>query len=137
MTVFFDTNVLIYRIDSRNEAKQRVARQLIKDAIDRGQSLISTQSLQEFYSVATRRLGLHADEAARIAGYYALSSVVQVTPRLIFAAMDRHAGSDFSFWDSLIVEAALAGGAATLYSEDMHDGMKIGALTIRNPFQTP
>ena len=42
--------------------------------------------------------------------------------------------ASFSFWDSLIVAAALDAGCSTLYSEDMQHGQVIdGRLTIFNP----
>lgn len=41
----------------------------------------------------------------------------------------------FSFWDSIIVAAALESDISMLYSEDMHDGLEVeGRLTIVNPF---
>ena len=39
-----------------------------------------------------------------------------------------------SFWDALIVEAALAGGAERLLTEDMEHGQVIEGLQIENPF---
>ncbi len=42
----------------------------------------------------------------------------------------------YSFYDSLIVAAALESGCSILYSEDMQSGQLIdGTLTIRSPFQ--
>jgi predicted nucleic acid-binding protein len=46
-----------------------------------------------------------------------------------------HQGKAFSFWDSLIVEAALQADCRVLFSEDMQDGRQIGQLVIRNPFK--
>jgi predicted nucleic acid-binding protein len=44
----------------------------------------------------------------------------------------------FSYWDSLIVAAALEAGCSVLYSEDMQDGQVIdGRLSIRNPLISP
>jgi predicted nucleic acid-binding protein len=44
----------------------------------------------------------------------------------------------FSYWDSLIVAAALDAGCTTLFSEDMQHGQKIeSGLTIINPFIQP
>ena len=40
-----------------------------------------------------------------------------------------------SFWDSLIVQAALHGGATTLYTEDLQHGQTIETVSIENPFQ--
>ena len=49
--------------------------------------------------------------------------------------MKRHQTKVFSFWDSLIVEAALQAGCSTLLTEDMQDGFIIDAMQIRNPFK--
>jgi predicted nucleic acid-binding protein len=48
--------------------------------------------------------------------------------------MKRHQSDTFSFWDSLIVEAALQSGCSQLLSEDMQNGLMIDSLTISNPF---
>ena len=43
----------------------------------------------------------------------------------------------YSFWDSLIIEAAFKGNATILLSEDMSHDQSINALTIKNPFISP
>ena len=40
----------------------------------------------------------------------------------------------FSFWDSLVVASAQAGGCDILFSEDMQHGLRIASLEIINPF---
>ena len=40
----------------------------------------------------------------------------------------------YAFWDSLVIQSAIEGGARWLLSEDFKDGQRIGDLTIRNPF---
>ena len=40
----------------------------------------------------------------------------------------------YAFWDSLVIQSAIEGGARWLLSEDLRDGQRIGDLTIRNPF---
>ena len=40
----------------------------------------------------------------------------------------------YSFYDSLIIAAALEAGCKTLYSEDMQHGQRIEQLIIKNPF---
>ena len=134
VTVFFDTNVLVYRFDFSEPDKRTIARQLLDDAIAAGTAALSTQSLQEFYNVATRKFKMPSAVAKGFAHGFSRAFVVQVTPALIFAAMDRHAAGGFSFWDALIVEAAIDSGAKLLYSEDMEDGRIVDGLTIRNPF---
>jgi predicted nucleic acid-binding protein len=39
-----------------------------------------------------------------------------------------------SVYDGMIVAAAQLAGCRVLYSEDMHDGLVIDGLTIRNPY---
>ena len=50
------------------------------------------------------------------------------------AARDLAHSHGFSFYDALIVAAAIEQGCDTLYSEDMQAGRKIGPLVIVNPF---
>jgi predicted nucleic acid-binding protein len=40
----------------------------------------------------------------------------------------------YSFYDSLIIAAALEAGCTRLYSEDLQHGQRIERLTIVNPF---
>lgn len=134
MKVFLDSNVLVYRVDYRVPNKQAIASRLVDKVLTEGNAVISTQSLQEFYNAITRKLGLAPGDARRLAMNYSAAPIVQLTPSLIFAAMERHAARQFSFWDALIVEAALAGGARVLYSEDLQDGQVVDGLTITNPF---
>ena len=54
--VFFDSNILVYYADESDARKQKIATALIKDAIDSGNGVISTQCLQEFYNVVTKKL---------------------------------------------------------------------------------
>jgi len=134
LTAFIDTNILIYRLDGKAPAKQRRALSLTTKLYQQNQAVISTQVLQEFYNTATGKLQIASDVVEGLARTIARARVVQLAPPIIFAAMQRHASGMFSFWDALIVEAALAADCATLYSEDMRHGQMVGALTIENPF---
>lgn len=134
MRVFFDSNILLYGVDDKEPAKQQTALALIAKRYTAEEAVISTQVLKEFYNIATGKLRIRPERAVLAARDYAQAQVVQLTPALIFAAMHRHGQGGFSFWDALIVEAALTGGCTLLYSEDMQDGLQIGGLTLRNPF---
>lgn len=48
------------------------------------------------------------------------------------ALQDRHR---FSFYDSLIVAAALEAGCRRLLTEDLQHGQRIEGLRIENPFR--
>ncbi len=49
--------------------------------------------------------------------------------------MDHELRYQISFWDSLILAAAEAGGAEVLYTEDLNDGQKYVGILVRNPFR--
>jgi predicted nucleic acid-binding protein len=54
---------------------------------------------------------------------------------MILAAIARSRSQGFTFWDALIVEAALRAGARRLLTEDLQHGQRIGNLTVENPFR--
>ncbi|HVK21201.1 MAG TPA: hypothetical protein VM677_07560 [Actinokineospora sp.] len=55
--------------------------------------------------------------------------------QLLVSASRIHQDHQVSWWDALIIEAALRSGASTLLTEDLHDGQVFGTLTVRDPFQ--
>ncbi|CAN5764892.1 PIN domain-containing protein [soil metagenome] len=137
MRSFLDTNVLIYAVDEDVPRKKEAADRLIEEEALAGRAVLSTQVLQEFYVVSTRRLKrpLSPERAEQAVRALATLPIVQVDPRMILGATARGRRMSVSFWDALIIEAAVAGGATTLYTEDLQDGLEIDRLTIRNPFR--
>lgn len=136
MRVFFDTNVLVYLFDRRAPEKQRRARDLFRAHSADGTLLLSTQVLQEFYVTVTRKLSapLGGPEALGAVRRFAAFSLTQVDAELIARAAGRSQREMFSFWDALIVEAALAGGASRLLSEDLQHAQRVSGLVVENPF---
>jgi predicted nucleic acid-binding protein len=133
---FLDTNVLVYAYDDSSSAKQQRARELVETLANDERALLSTQVLQEFYVVVTRRLQVPVleDVAQEAVETLLALPIVQVTPALIVDGIRRSRVDQLALWDALIVEAALAGGASVLYSEDLEDGRRFGDLQILNPF---
>lgn len=136
MSVFVDTNVLLYRFDSSAPNKQSVARAEFRRLVMEHSIVISTQVLQEFFVAATRRLDppLSPEQAEEAVRYLSRLPVVQITPRTILGAIALHRRFSLSFWDALIVRSALEAGAGTLYTEDLQEGQVIEGLAIVNPF---
>ena len=133
---FADTNVLVYAFDNSDPEKQKVAQQLLEKYGNTGELMVSTQVLQEFFVTVTRKLKppLATEVAQQLVQSFSHYPVEQVTPQLIDRAIDRYRQESFSFWDSLVVEAAISGGCGVLLSEDMQDGREIEGMVIRNPF---
>ena len=132
---FLDTNVLLYALDPRDPAKQTVAAGLIRQLSSEGRAMVSTQVLIELFSNLHRKLNVSRERAALLC--YSLTdwAVVSSDLPMVMKAMARSAQSQLSIWDSMVVEAALIGGADTLYSEDFTSGQRFGSLQIVNPFE--
>lgn len=52
---FLDTNIFVYTFDRQTLAKGKRAAQLVKQAAETGNGIISYQVVQEFFNVALRR----------------------------------------------------------------------------------
>ena len=85
---FLDTNVLIYSVDSADSAKQTAAIGVIERHALGKSGVISTQVLQEFYSAATRKLGIEPLQARRLVRDFWIFDIVQVTPEIIEEGID-------------------------------------------------
>ncbi|MCA1718855.1 MAG: PIN domain-containing protein [Actinobacteria bacterium] len=135
MRPFFDTNVLVYAFDEGEPEKRRVARGLIEEHLIEGNGMLSVQVLREFYSVARRPpRPLPVDEAHEAVRYFAAFSPISEDARMVLGAVRRSQEASLSFWDALIVEAAISGGADRLLTEDLEHGQVIEGVRIENPF---
>lgn len=136
MRAFLDTNVLVYLFDGGSPAKQRRAQQLFERVAYAGEALLSTQVLQEFYVAVTRKLSkpLAPELAYRVVQDLALLPLVQIDSQLVLGAIERSQREQLAYWDALIVQAAVEGGADMLFSEGLQHGQQFGALTVQNPF---
>jgi predicted nucleic acid-binding protein len=59
---------------------------------------------------------------------------VSIDASLVRAAIATARQFQLSYWDALIIEAAVASGCATLLSEDLQAGAVIHGVEIVNPF---
>jgi len=135
---FVDTNILVYAHDTGAGPRHAAAKALVAELWDSRTGSLSTQVLQEFYAVATRKLKppLPRPQARAIVAAYGEWCEVPTEPQLIVAASRLEEEHTLGFWDALIIEAAIRAGADLLLSEDLQDGRKFGALTVRNPFSS-
>ena len=129
---FFDTNVLLYAAVA-DDPRAEIARALLAKG-----GLISVQGLNEFASVARRKLGRPCHEISE-----QLAAIRDLCPTAVPVTVEAHqhalAVADrygYSFWDALVIAAALDAHATVLYSEDMQDGQVIEGMRIQNPFMS-
>jgi predicted nucleic acid-binding protein len=131
---FLDTNVLVYADDLDAGDKREIARALLGELVSGAAAVVSTQVLQEFYVVATRKLGVDPSVARRKVELLARLDVVRVDESLILEAIDVHRLHTLSFWDALVVKAAARAGCGRVLSEDLQHGRTIDGVRIENPF---
>lgn len=135
---FLDTNVFVYSFDAGHPRKRDVARRLIAAALEEGTGIISTQVVQEFLHCALRKFAVPL--SGRDAGKYldtVLEPLCDVFPsaELYHSAIEIGDRWRFSFYESLIIAAALQSGCALLVSEDFQDSQSVQGLSIKNPFR--
>ncbi|WP_257670917.1 PIN domain-containing protein [Parapedobacter tibetensis] len=128
--VFLDTNILVYSYSVSEKDKQLTARKLITKT----DSHISTQVLTELSNTLTRKFKLPFDGALKAIDECCANNQVFINnPETIKEAIKVADKYRFSFYDSLIISAAIESGCKILYSEDMHHGQVIEKkLTIMN-----
>ena len=135
-TVFFDTNVLVYAADNRDERKQRIARNLIKDALNgRLTGWISVQTLSEFINSSLKKLKLPQDKVDGFLDFFDNLPVLnpdRAIPRRGLEIKNRY---DIQFYDAMMLAAAERAGATEFYTEDLNDGQLYGSIKAVNPFK--
>lgn len=132
---FFDTNVLVYIDDDADPVKQRRASELFIEHRRDRTGVVSLQVLQEYFVVATRKLGIDAERAQRKVELIAEFDVVAPDVQDILSAIDLHRLHRFSFWDSLILQSAKIAGCSILFSEDFENDRRIQGFRVVNPFR--
>jgi predicted nucleic acid-binding protein len=134
---FLDTNVFVYSFDQSAAVKAQKSTQLIREALTTQKGVISYQVVQEFFNVALRRF-TQPMQAADAEQY--LNTVfrpllgVHSSQALYAEALQLHTQSGLSWYDSLIVSAAIKARCDLLFTEDLQHGQRFGALQVRNPF---
>ena len=99
-------------------------------------AVISTQVLQEYFRVATRKLGVDPLPAKGVMrSATATFEVVTITSDLIERAVDGSILWRVSFWDALILVAADHAACTSVCSEDIGHGQRYGSVTVVNPFR--
>ena len=135
---FLDTNLLVYAVDPSDPAKQTIALEWITSAHQTGRGILSYQVVQEWFNVVLRKAASPLDSSEATSLYRVLIEPlwrVQSSRELLDTALDLHRRGSFSWWDALIVSAAIHGGCNQLLSEDLQDGREISGVRIQNPFR--
>ena len=140
MATLVDTNVLVYRYDHRDAAKQQRATEVLRAGLRDGSHFLAHQSLIEFVAATTRPLAggtplLPLAEATREVEEMMLThEVLYPDDDLIRLALRGAAAYGLAWFDAHIWAYAERHGLDTLLSEDFQAGRSYGTVTVLNPF---
>lgn len=140
MNCFIDTNLLVYAVDPGDQAKQRVAQDLLRETISKDLLVLSPQSLIElFRSLTRRRLNTHSLVERKVVEAY----VARLRPNCravldadtVTSAIRLQATYQMQWFDSVLLAAALGSACQVFWSEDMQHNQTIEGMRIINPFK--
>ena len=134
---FLDTNLLVYAVDPSDPAKQAISIKWLTAAHRTGNGILSYQVVEEWFNVVMGKAAAPLNAAEAVSLYRTLLEPlwrIQSSRELVDTALDLHRRDSFSWWDSLIVSAAIQGGCDQLVSEDLRDGRHIAGVRVHNPF---
>ena len=136
MRTFVDSNVLVYAHDDAEPAKQARARAVLADLWEQRSGALSIQVLQEFYGTVTRKWMDRADvvDARGIVESLAEWSPYSPSAADVVEAIDVSRRVDPSFWDALIIVAAMRTGSDVVLTGDLNHGQVVEGVRIENPF---
>lgn len=127
---FFDTNVLLYLL-SADTVKADVAEGIMVNG-----GVISAQVLNEFASVAQRKMGMSFLEIREVlTPIHRICDVAHLTLDTHIHGLRIAERYKYNVWDAMIVASALLADCAVLYTEDMRHGQIFeDRLQLINPF---
>ena len=135
-SVFFDSNVLVYLVDNRDERKQGIAKRIVTSALTRRlDGWVSVQTIAEFINVSLKKLNLPSDKIEGLLRFFDVLPIVnpdRELPRRALAIKTRY---DIQFYDAMMIAAAERAGVTEIYTEDLNDGQCYCNIKAVNPFK--
>ena len=130
MRQFFDSNVVLYLL-SDNQTKANCCEEIVEQG-----GVISVQVLNECVNVMLKKLTMARPEIDEfLAVIKSISDIVPLSVEVHEGALELLDKYQLSWYDALIVSAAIESDCDTLWSEDMHNGLVVNkTMTIRIPF---
>jgi predicted nucleic acid-binding protein len=135
VSIFLDTNVLLYSVSSAPPDAKKCA--VASEMMRRRDCVISVQVLHEFFHQATRPSRpdpMTVEIAIELVDSWRRFAVVENTADIMAAGMAICRDNRLSIWDALIVAAAQAARCETLMTEDLSHGQRFGYIVVENPF---
>jgi predicted nucleic acid-binding protein len=127
----------VYSFDALDDSKRLRSKDVLRSLAFSGRGVISTQVLNEVYSVLTRkkRFGLSPDQVRPVVTEYAETwNLVLVSVNAVLEAMKASAEQSLSYYDALIWATARDASADFLLSEDGQHERELEGVRYLNPF---
>ena len=140
MTALIDTNVLVYRFDSRFRRKQSIATELLLDGIASGGIRVPHQAVVEFVAAVTRRqrdgtqLLTPADARREAEEMLVTFDVLYPDELVVRTALRGAATYQLGWFDAHLWAYAECFGLDELISEDFQHDRLYGRVRVRDPF---
>lgn len=136
MVEFFDSNVLVYYVDTRDARKQAAAEKLVDAALNGDMTcLVAVQTLTEFVNVALNKIMLPHEIVDEYLDVFSELPVIVPDANLVKRGLAIKSRYQIQFYDAMMVAAAERAGASRLYSEDLNDGQLYCGIRAVNPFK--
>ena len=139
MLSLVDTNILVYRFDSRFPEKQAIATDLLRRGIAERSLRVPHQAIIEFVAASTRSRGtapiLELNDARREAEeMLAQFDVLYPNESVLRLALRGSAAYQLSWFDANLWAYAEHFALDRILSEDFEHQRMYGAVTVINPF---
>ena len=133
--VFIDTNVLVYVYNSDEANKQEIINRFIDNELIDCTIYISTQVMNEFYNTLSKKKFPHSIIKRYFNEIIYSFNILIPNIQISIKAIDLKEKYHYSWWDSLIIAAALENECSILYTEDLqHNQLIENRMLIKNPF---
>ena len=138
---FFDSNIFIYSVLESDNEEDKLKKEIALSLIEKEdiEVIISSQVLNEVSNILLKKSRFTQEQIIDTLEWMMETlEVISLTPDITLTGLDLHFRYHFSFYDSLIVSAAIASDCEYLVTEDLQDGQTIGyksrQVKVINPF---
>lgn len=143
MAALIDTNILVYRFDSRFPDKQQIATSLLRDGLANDSVRLPHQAIVEFVAATTRPLvggaSILSPADARREAEELMNQFTVCYPNeaILRTALRGAAAYQLGWFDAHLWAYADFYGLSPLYSEDFQHDRAYGTVRVVNPFRKP
>jgi predicted nucleic acid-binding protein len=135
-SVFIDTNVLIYAIDSRTPVKRERALAWLDALSARSLARINLQVLNEVAHALMRKQALPISVIRSYWEAFAAWGDTPLNDDIVELAWSIRHATGYQWFDCILLSSAEFLGCGFFLTEDLNHQRVVGSLTILNPFET-